>query len=73
MLTSIVIALVATAIAGSLFGPVGGLIAAVVAILWIAWRHDNDLGTCLPLVVLVLLAVGMLALLMFLVAIDRPG
>lgn len=72
MLTSIAVAAGGTAIAGLVFGPIGGVAAAVAAILWAAWRHDNDLGTCLPLAVLVLLVIGMLALLMFLTAIDRP-
>ncbi|MBX3594069.1 hypothetical protein [Sphingomonas sp.] len=49
------------------------LVTAPVAILLVTARHDNRLGTCLPLVVLVMIVVAMMALLMFLIALDhRP-
>ena len=56
---------------GALFGPIGYLASATVSLLWIAWRHDNDLGAFLPLAMLVLIAVGVLALLIYLMLITH--
>ena len=61
---SIAIGAAFSLVAGRLFGPVGLLVAAVLVLLAIAWRHDNDLGTCLPLAVLFVIACAILGMLM---------
>ncbi|HEY9553188.1 hypothetical protein [Allosphingosinicella sp.] len=42
---------------------------AVASILWLAWRFDNDTGSVFLLVVLLLIALGVIALLMALLAV----
>ena len=70
---SIGTAIVVSFIAGRLFGPVGLVVAAVLSLLVIAGRHDNDLGTCLPLAVLFVIACGILVMLMVMMGAMRGG
>ena len=56
---------------GLLFGALGVIAALLVAMLVIAVRHDNDLGYCLPLAILVLLILGVLTLLLVLMSIAH--
>ena len=43
-------------------GSLGIFAGLLVALLVIAWRHDNDLGTCFPLAILFVLVVVLLTL-----------
>lgn len=61
------------AFAAILTGPAGSVAAAAMALLVVVWRHDNNLGTCLPLAVLFLLICGVLALLIVLMRVTHPG
>lgn len=58
--------------AAYLFGPRGLLVAAAIALLWLAWRHDNEVGVCLPLAVLLLIVIGVMCLLLYLMLITHP-
>lgn len=71
LLGSILAIVASVVLAGVLGGALPAVIAAVAGILWLAWRYDNDLGTCLPLTILALLAIGMVLLLLYLMAISR--
>jgi hypothetical protein len=72
-LISISVPLGAILLLGSLFGPMVGFVTAVVGIIWVAWRHDNDMGACLPLVVLLLIVAGVLMLLMYLMIVVHQS
>ena len=54
---------------GPIFGARGVAFAVVASILWLAWRLDNDTGSVFLLVVLLLIALGVIALLMALLAV----
>mgnify|MGYP003579937979 FL=1 len=54
---------------GKIFGARGVAFAVVASILWLAWRLDNDTGSVFLLVVLLLIALGVIALLMALLAV----
>ncbi|MGZ2411762.1 apolipoprotein N-acyltransferase [Sphingomonas sp. F9_3S_D5_B_2] len=73
--TRVIVSVVACAIAlpaaGYLFGPRGLAIAAALALLWLAWRHDNEVGVCLPLAVLFLIVIGVMGLLLYLMLITH--
>jgi hypothetical protein len=43
-------------------GSLGLFAALMIALLLVAWRHDNDLGTCFPLAMLFVLVVAVLTL-----------
>lgn len=45
---------------------------AALALLWVAWRHDNQLGACFPLAVLLLIVVGVMLMLFFMLIVVRP-
>ena len=51
-----------------MFGPWGLAVTTVLAILAIAWRHDNQVGACFPLVLLGMIVVTVLVLLITLLA-----
>ena len=70
---SIAVAAAGIAIAAGLFGPAAGFVTAAIAILWVTWRHDNQIGACLPLVLLLLIAIGVLMLLMYLLVVTHPA
>ncbi len=72
LLVSVLAIAAIVTIAAVVGGPLPAVGAAVIGILWLAWRYDNDLGTCLPLTVLALVAIGMILLLVYLMAVDRP-
>lgn len=40
--------------------------------LWIAWRHDNEVGVCLPLAILFLIVIAVMCLLIYLMLIAHP-
>ena len=46
--------------ASQLFGPPGATVAAVLSVLWLAWRNDNKLGTWLVFAVLFLVVIGVM-------------
>ena len=56
-----------------LLGPLGFIGASAVAFLAVVWRHDNDLGTCLPLAVLFLIALGILAFVLVITRMIHGG
>jgi len=58
--------------AGYLFGPRGLAVSAALGLLWLAWRHDNEVGVCLPLAVLFLIVVAVMCLLLYLMLITHP-
>jgi hypothetical protein len=70
-LISVVGTIAATALLGGLLGPMAGLIGAIAGILWTTVRHDNHLGTCLPLVILFLVILGVLTMLTYLLLITH--
>jgi hypothetical protein len=69
---SILVCAVVVAVAGELFGPRGWAGAGVIALLWLAWRHDNEVGVCLPLAVLFLIVIAVMCLLIYLMLLTRP-
>ena len=66
---SLPLAIGTTLIAGRLLGPMALLISSAVAFLALAWWHDNDLGSCLSLAVLVVIAFAVLLMLIALTGI----
>ena len=56
---------------GVALGARGMAIAIVLAIVWLAWRFDNQSGTYLVLVVLVLIAMAVPAMLLLLMAVTH--
>jgi len=70
--TSLGAAGMAMTAAGMLAGLRGFAVCAALSLLWIAWRHDNEVGVCLPLAVLVLIVAGVLCLLIYLLMIAHP-
>ena len=71
VLVSILVCTFALAAAGYLFGPRGLAAASAVALLWLAWRYDNEVGVCLPLAVLFLIVIGVMCLLLYLMLITN--
>ncbi len=62
----------AAAIVGGLswaWGPRGLLAGLALALLLLAWRHDNNVGFLLPLAVLVIITIGVILLLFYLLII----
>jgi len=57
--------------AGALFGPKGWAAAGAISLLWIAWRHDNEVGVCLPLAILLLIVIAVLCLLIYLMLLTH--
>ena len=53
---------VATTLAGFLLGPIAALIVGVIGFLGTAVASDDDLGTCLPLAVFLLIGLVLLAM-----------
>ena len=66
---TVLIGAVAIALGALTLGAPGGAIAFVAALLFAAVRHDNDLGTCFPLVLLLLIMVAVLTLLIVMLSI----
>jgi hypothetical protein len=64
-------AVLCVTLAGYVLGP-RGLAAAAGSLLVVAWRHDNDAGTCLPLALLFLLTIAVVLLLFFMLITVRP-
>jgi len=56
---------------GKIFGPLGFTVGAVGSFLGLAWRYDNQTGTCLPLAVLLLLVIGVMFLLIYLMVVTH--
>lgn len=73
VLVSVLVCAVAVPTAAYMFGPRGLAAAAALALLWFAWRHDNDVGVCLPLAMLFLIAAGVMGLLLYLLMVTRPA
>ena len=62
---------VLTLAAGESFGARGWAVGAAVALLWLAWRHDNEVGVCLPLAILFLIVIAVLCLLVYLMLVTH--
>jgi hypothetical protein len=58
--------------AGELLGPKGWAAGAAIALLWLAWRHDNEVGVCLPLAILSLIVIAVMCLLIYLMMVTHP-
>ena len=71
-LVSILVCALVVVGSGYAFGPRGLALAAAVALLWVAWRHDNQVGVCLPLALLFLILIGVMCLLLYLMTITHP-
>ena len=56
---------------GSWLGAVGLLGGMVVAPLLIAWRYDNQVGACFPLVLLFMIILTVLGLLLYLILVTH--
>ena len=56
------VAIAATTSAGFLLGPIATLIVGVIGFLGTAIASDDDLGTCLPLAVFLLIGLALLAM-----------
>ena len=69
IIVSVVVCACVVLAAGYLFGPRGLAAASAIALLWLAWRHDNEVGVCLPLAVLFLIVIGVMCLLLYLMLI----
>jgi hypothetical protein len=69
IIVSVVVCAFALPAAGYLLGPRGLVAASAVGLLWLAWRHDNEVGVCLPLAVLFLIVIGVMCLLLYLMLI----
>jgi hypothetical protein len=65
-------AIALVALAAWLLGPRGAAAAVALAFLVVVWRHDNESGACLPLAVLLLLAVVAMVLLIFMLMLIAP-
>ncbi len=65
---SLLVSAAAILLSFALLSRPAGLLASVGAIVWIVWRHDTPLGTCLPLLLLGLITVGILATLLYMLA-----
>ena len=61
------------AVAGLAFGGPGIAIAAILSFLGASIRHDNDLGTCFPIALLVVIAVLVPAMFLVLLAVWPRG
>jgi hypothetical protein len=57
---------------GEFFGARGWAAGAAIALLWLAWRHDNEVGVCLPLAILFLIALAVMCLLIYLMLLTHP-
>jgi hypothetical protein len=73
VLASVVVCAVGLLAGGYLFGPRGLAAASALALLWLAWRHDNEVGVCLPLAILFLIVLGVMCLLLYLMVITHQG
>jgi hypothetical protein len=69
---SLAAAVAATAASAWLFGPRGLLAGGIAAFLWLAWRHDNRVGACLPIAVLLVIVLCVILVLFSLVLIIHP-
>jgi hypothetical protein len=63
-------AALATALAAAL-AMSGVWIAALLSMPWLAWRYDNDSGNFFVLAMLLLLVLGIVAMLLFLIAVTH--
>jgi len=72
IVTSAAAALGLVLMLGWLFGPRGAAAGAAIAVLGLAWRHDNETGACLPLAVLLLLVVGVMFVLLYMLILTAP-
>ena len=54
---------------GWAFGPRGLLAGLIIAILFVAWRHDNDVGVLVPLAVLLIITLLVMFLIFYLLAV----
>jgi hypothetical protein len=52
-------------------GPRELLVGLLVCPLALAWRYDNDLGTCFPLTLLFMITLAVMALLLYLMAVTH--
>jgi hypothetical protein len=57
---------------GALFAARGWAAGAAISLLWIAWRHDNEVGVCLPLAILILIVISVMCLLIYLMLVTHP-
>jgi hypothetical protein len=69
---SILVCAVIVAGSGELLGPKGWAGAGVIAFVWAAWRHDNEVGVCLPLAILFLIVIAVMCLLIYLMLLTHP-
>jgi hypothetical protein len=68
----LVVAGAAIAVAGMAAGTIGNAAGAVLSLLVVAWRHDNAVGTCWPLAVLVLITIRVMLFLFRLLIVIHP-
>jgi hypothetical protein len=73
VLISMVVSAIVLAAAAYLFGPRGFAAGSALTLLWLAWRHDNDVGVFVPLAVLFLIVVAVMGLLLYLLMISHQG
>jgi hypothetical protein len=71
VIVSILVCAVFVPAAEELFGARGWAAGGVIALLWLAWRHDNEVGACLPLTILFLIVVAVLCLLIYLMLLTH--
>ena len=67
--TSALYALAIFAGLGLTFGPKGYAAGTIISILFLAWRHDNDVGVVLPLAMLFVIILLVMFLLIYLMMI----
>jgi hypothetical protein len=71
LIISILVCAAFMAASGALFGARGWAAGAVISLLWIAWRHDNKVGVCLPLAILFLIVIAVMCLLIYLMLLTH--
>ena len=71
VLQSLVVIAAATAVLGFAFGGMGVAVAAMLSLLWLAWRFDNQTGSCLMLTILLLIVIAVPAMLLVLMAVTH--
>ena len=71
IVVSILVSAVFVAVVGELFGPRGSAVGGAIALLWLASRHDNEVGVCLPLAILFLIVIAVLCLLIYLILLTH--
>jgi MFS family permease len=69
---SAVYALAIVAGLGWSFGPRGLLVGLMIALLLVAWRHDNNVGLLVPLAVLLIITILVMFLIFYLLAVIHP-